>query len=218
MREYMNTHIQDGTVFKNNQIQYGKMLRLSRYDALIVYGDMSYKDSGDYKALGLTGKIGKYFHVIDVLCRRTSRAGAAKWLYDLYEARNLKNSFVKYMIEGLFAQDELVNDFDEEGKTRGYYIPVFADKKPKANKFERIESMSGYFERGNVWFNEQLKQGTDFTALTDQLLAFEKGSGAHDDGPDMLQSAIAHLNQASFVEKFEPKIISRKSRKSRNKY
>ena len=49
----------------------------------------------------------------------------------------------------------------------------------------------------------------DFQNLEDQLLAFEKGSGAHDDAPDALQSAIVEVNQITFVTKFEPKTKSR---------
>jgi hypothetical protein len=46
--------------------------------------------------------------------------------------------------------------------------------------------------------------------MEDQLLSFEKGSGANDDGPDFLQSGIAQVNKISFVTKFEPKTTSRK--------
>jgi len=42
-------------------------------------------------------------------------------------------------------------------------------------------------------------------------LAFEKGSGANDDAPDALQSAISHLNKIAFVTKFQPKITKRKT-------
>ena len=70
--------------------------------------------------------------------------------------------------------------------------------------------MEGYFQRGNVWFNEDYKGSTDFQNLEDQLLAFEKGSGAHDDAPDALQSAIVEVNQITFVAKFDPKSKSRK--------
>lgn len=216
MREYMHKHIQDGAVFKNEQIQTCKILPLHKYDALIVYGDLSYKDNGDFKAQVLVGKIGNEFHVIDASVRQLSRTNAAKWLYDLYENRHLEKFYVKYMIEGLFAMDDFVNDYDAEGARRAYLIPVVADKKSKANKYERIESMSGYFERGNIFFNEQLMQSTDFQNLFDQLLAFEKGSGAHDDAPDALQSAISKLNIATFVEKFKPIVIKRK--RKNNKY
>lgn len=215
MREYMHTHIQDGTIFKNEQMQPIKILPLHKYDALVLYGDLSYKDKGDYKGLMLVGKIGKEFHLIDAFLRQSSRSNAAKWLYDLYENRKLEKYSVHYYIEGLFAMDDFVNDFDEEGAERGYYIPVIADKQPKANKFDRVEGMAGFFERGNMFFNELLMQCTDFLALFDQLLAFEKGSGAHDDGPDALQGALAKLNNITFVEKFKPRIGKKRITKNR---
>ncbi|MCT4613597.1 MAG: phage terminase large subunit [Marinifilaceae bacterium] len=218
MREYMHTHIQEGAIFKNKQIQKTKILRLDQYDALCLYGDLSYKDNADYKAMILVGKKGKDFHIIDAFVRQSSRANAASWLYDTYEKYKLQNFAVSYLIEGLFAMDDFVSDFDAEGDRRGYYIPVVADKKSKANKFDRIESMSGYFERMNVFFNDKLMQTADFIALIEQILVFEKGSGAHDDAPDALQSAIAKLNNVCRVENFKARIKSRSTKRRKNRF
>lgn len=219
MREYQHTHIQEGVIFKPEQIQWKKRLPFNEYDALCFYGDLSYKDAGDYKAMILVGKKGREFHVLAVYVRKTSRRNVAKWLYDFVQDNNLLSYNVRYKIEGLFAQDEFVNDFDLEGDDRGWYVPVTADKKSKEGKFDRIESMSGYFERGNIWFNEEYKGSTDFQTLEDQLLAFEKGSGANDDAPDALQSGIVEVNQMAFVSKFDPRTVSRsevtKSKKNR---
>ena len=49
LREYMNTHVEDGVVFRHEDILYGAMLPLDEYDSLVCYGDLSYKDAGDYK-------------------------------------------------------------------------------------------------------------------------------------------------------------------------
>lgn len=70
-----------------------------------------------------------------------------KWSYIL------GNYNVQYYIEGNFAQDEFVNDFDTEGDERGWHIPITADKKSKSEKFDRIESMAGHFERKSIYFN-----------------------------------------------------------------
>ena len=142
--------------------------------------------------------------------RKTSRKMLAQWLYDLVEDEKLLNYNIRYMIEGLFAMDDFVSDFDVEGDLRGWYIPVTADKKSKIDKFDRIESMAGYFERLNVFFNAKYRGNNDFQTMEDQLYSFEKGSGANDDGPDFLQSGIANVNKISFVAKFEPKATSRK--------
>lgn len=125
--------------------------------------------------------------------RQKSRAHCAQWLYDQYELFHLDRYNIRYMIEGLFAMDEFTSDFDHEGEKRGYYIPVTADKRTKADKYDRIESLSGYFERKNVFFNSEMKNA-DMQTLIDQFLAFEKGSGAHDDGPDAVHGAIKWLS------------------------
>ena len=217
MREYMNTHIADGTVFKDNDIIFGRMLPLKDYEALVFYGDLSYKDQGDYKGMILVGKRQRQFHIIHTYLRRASRSMLAEWLYDIYEDKRLSRYNIKYLIEGLFAMDEFVNDFDNEGDRRGYYIPVVADSRGKANKFDRIESMSGYFERHNVVFNEAERDLPDQITLRDQLTAFEKGSKANDDGPDALQSAIRELFTITRVDRFPIETVSRSEMRSSSK-
>lgn len=210
MREYMHVHIQDGEIFKPEFMQYKEILPLDQYEGLCFYGDLSYKDAGDYKGMGLIGKTGREFHLIFCYLRKSSRKALAEWLYDLVEDNNLLDYNITYQIEGLFAMDDFVNDFDTEGDVRGWYIPVTPDKKSKIDKFDRIESMAGYFERMNVFFNAKYRGNNDYKTMEDQLYAFEKGSGANDDGPDFLQSGISKVNKITFVTKFDPKSVSRK--------
>lgn len=194
LREYMHVHIEDGKIFKFQDILYRKVLPLEKYDALVFYGDLSYKATGDFKGLVLVGKIGKEYHIINVYLRQASRKNLAEWLYDQYERyKYAKCTKIKYLIEGLFAMDEFVNDFDEEGDKRGYHIPVVADKRPKGDKDDRIESLSSHTERHEMYFNEDLK-GTDQDILVDQFLGFEKGSKIKKDGPDAVQGAVSWLN------------------------
>jgi len=201
MREYMHVHIEDGAIFKYEDIQKKKALPLREYDALCFYGDLSYKANADYKALVLVGKKGKEFHILLCYLQQKSRAHAAKWLYDMYELYNLQGVNIRYMIEGLFAMDEFVSDFDAEGEKRGYYIPVTADKRSKADKYDRVESLVGHFERKNVYFNADDIPDSDMQILIDQFLAFEKGSQAHDDGPDATHGAFSVVNVATHISK-----------------
>lgn len=209
--EMMNNPIEDGAVFKAENIQWKKPLKLEEYESLVIRGDLSYKDEGDFKALRFWGKKSREYHLIDCFVRQASRRAAAVWLYDLFEDLNNKTNRynIKVSIEGLFAQDEFVNDFDEEGDSRGWWIDVVADKRPVGNKFDRIESTSSKYERRRVWYNEDKKGSADFEAGLDQLLAFEKGSGAPDDAPDADHAAFDLLDRDSFMESFEPRISAR---------
>ncbi len=194
MREYMNTHIEDGAIFKHEDLKYCKPLPLKQYDSLCFYGDLSYKQNADYKAMVLIGKKGKEFHVLLTYLQQKSRAHCAKWLYDMYELHGLHRFNIKYMIEGLFAQDQFVSDFDTEAEMRGVAcIPVVPDKRPKADKYDRVESLSGYWERGWWFFNSE-DDTKDQQTLIDQFMAFEKGSKAHDDGPDACHGAVSFVN------------------------
>lgn len=194
MREYMHTHIEDGAIFKYEDILYKKAFPLKEYDNLCFYGDLSYKENADYKALILVGLKGKEYHILLAYMQQKSRAHCAQWLYDQYEKFELDKFNIRYMIEGLFAMDEFTSDFDVEGEKRGYYIPVVADKRSKTDKYDRIESLAGYFERHNVFFNTEQKNA-DMQTLIDQFLAFEKGSHAHDDGPDAVHGAFKWLSE-----------------------
>lgn len=216
LREYMHVHVAEGKIFKMDWMFWDKMLRLMMYDALIFIGDLSYKDKGDFKGMFLIGKKGKFYHIIHSFLRQTSRKMVAEWLYDKFEDRNLARYNVRYLIDGLFAQDEFVNDFDEEGEQRGYYIPVVANKKSYGNKFDHIDSISGKFERGWVVWNIDEKNLPDQMTAIQQFLNFEKGGGDNDDGPDGIGVGFKELDEVTFVEKSEPRIIKRETYQDQN--
>lgn len=209
LREFMHVHVSEGKIFKLEHMQWTKILPLNQYDALVLYGDLSYKEKADFKALTLMGKTGRHYHVLYNFCRQASRTDAAGWVYDLYEDRKLADLNVDYWIEGLFAMDEFVSDFDTEGDSRGYNIPVMPDKRVNVNKFDRIESIDGVFIRRWMWFNEAQKTSSDQITLIDQLLAFEKGSGTNDDGPDSMHGCMAKLNESTFQSSADPRVIKR---------
>jgi predicted phage terminase large subunit-like protein len=215
MRNYMHIHVSEGKIFKADYMQHKQMLPLAEYDSLELIGDLSYKDKGDFKAMYLIGKKGREYHIIHSFLRQTSRRNVAKWLYDLYESKGLHNYNINYSIDGLFAQDEFINDFDREGDERGYWIPVIANKKNLGNKHDRIDSIEGVFQRLWVWFNIEEKHLVDQVETIDQFLAFEKGSQAHDDGPDAIEAGFKKLDRESFTAKFKPIFTKRTMRNKR---
>jgi hypothetical protein len=209
MREYMNTHIAEGKIFKATWIQYKKMLAYSKYDAIVAYGDLSWKDEACHKSIVFLGKTGREFHILHIFFRQTSRADVAAWLYDIFEDKNLNGEAINYMFEGLFAMSEFSNDFDEEGENRGYYIPIVASMHTKGNKEERIESLSGYFQRMQFFWNIAEKDNADSALAVETYLAFEKGAKIPLDFLDALQGATTEVNQLAFVEKFDIKTTPR---------
>jgi len=209
LREYMHVHVSAGKIFTEEMMQWKEMLRLSQYDALIIIGDLSYKDKADFKGMYLIGKKGKEYHILYCFLRQTSRTEVAVWLYDLYEDKKLYKYNIDFLIDGLFAQDEFVNDFDAEGEIRGYYIPVIANKEKYGEKHNHIESILGRFLRRWVFWNIKEKNNSDQIVTLDQFYDFEKGSGTNDDGPDAVAVGFKELDKKTFIESFEPLIIQR---------
>lgn len=214
-KEYMNNPITEGAVFKDAWIRWRKLPDLRRYDHIVAYCDPSFKSSSknDYKAIKVWGKIGTELHNIKNFVRQCSTAEMVRWLYDLHESLP-EGVICSYYIEANFLQDILLDEFATEGNIRGYQLPIVGDKRAKPDKFQRIESISPLWERGFVWYNEDLQRDRDTITGNDQLLAFEKGSHAHDDAPDADEGAIYILQKKTRVEAFTPRLGRRISPKN----
>lgn len=195
-KEYMNNPINEGTVFQNKHIRYGKMLDLKHYRSLICYTDPSFKDSStaDYKATMLVGKTPKgEYHLLKAYCDQTSASNMVAWHYQVDSWIDGKVPSLHFM-EANFLQDLILEEFRTVGNAMGHQIPIRGDKRKKPDKFSRIEALQPLFERGLVIFNEKEKDSPGMQLLVEQLLMFEKGSKSHDDAPDALEGAIWLLN------------------------
>ena len=198
-QEYMNNPVSEGTVFRREDIHYGKMLPLRQYTAIVCYTDPSFKNSAtaDYKATILVGltKDGHY-HVLKACADQTSVTEMVAWHYQMmdYVAGQAP---VRYFMEANFMQDLMLDEFLKTGNALGKHVPLIGDKRQKGDKFARIEAMQPLFARALVILNEKEKDTQGMRVLVEQLLMFERGSRAHDDAPDALESAIWQLSRSA---------------------
>lgn len=211
-KEMMHNPITDGTIFRHDWIRFKKCLPLRKYDMLVCYTDPSFKSttSNDYKACRLWGKTGTELHLIDTYVRQDTVSGMVRWLYDLYE-RVCDVAAVSFYMEANFMQDTILDEFDSEGRQRGYQLPIMPDTRKKPDKIQRIEAVSPLWERGKVFYNIDLKDSPDMEVGIEQTLALERGSRVHDDAPDADEGAIWFLQRSARMEEFEPVITSRRS-------
>jgi predicted phage terminase large subunit-like protein len=209
-KEYMNNPITEGAVFKNDWIRWKKLPDLRKYESIVAYCDPSFKGStkNDYKAIKVWGKTGTELHNIKNFVRQSSTTEMVRWFYDLHESLP-EGAICDYYMEANFMQDVILDEFTTEGNLRGYQLPIRADKRKKPDKFQRIESISPLWERGFVWYNENLQTDRDTLTGLEQLLALEKGSHVHDDAPDADEGAIYILQKRTRIESFTPRIGSR---------
>ncbi|MBQ1818872.1 MAG: hypothetical protein II120_01590, partial [Bacteroidales bacterium] len=137
-------------------------------------------------------------------------AEMVRWFYDLHESLP-EGVICDYYIEANFLQDTLLDEFANEGNLRGYQLPIRADKRKKPDKFQRIEAVSPLWERGFVFYNEEMRNDPDMQAGLEQTLSFEKGTRAHDDAPDADEGAIWMLQKRTRLETFEPRCGHRRT-------
>ena len=214
-REFMHNPITQGKIFRHEWIRYKKVLPYGKYDAIVCYTDPSWKPktSNDYKAVRLWGKKGSELHLLDCFVRQATTGEMVRWLYDLYE-RLPEDASVRFLMEAIFLQDMILDEFEAEGERRGYQLPISGDYRKKPDKLQRITDISPLWERGFVFYNEALKDTPDMQAGIDQTLALAKGSSAHDDAPDADEGAIWYLQKESRQTRFEPRMGARPSAKN----
>lgn len=214
-KEMMHNPITDGSIFKFEWIRYKKVLPLHKYDMLVCYTDPSFKSTtaNDYKACRLWGKVGSELHLIDTYVRQDTVSGMVRWLYNLYE-RLPENVAVTFYMEANFMQDIILDEFAAEGNIRGYQLPILPDTRKKPEKIQRIEGVSALWERGLVFYNEDLKDSPDMQVGIEQTLALERGSRVHDDAPDADEGAIWYLQRNSRQQTFKPVAVPRRRPKN----
>lgn len=210
-KEMMHNPIKDGTIFRHDWIRFKKVLPLGKYDQLVCYTDPSFKSTtaNDYKASRLWGKSGSELHLIDCYVRQDTVTGMVRWLYDLYE-RTRDEAAVLFFMEANFMQDIILDEFTEEGKRRGYQLPITPDMRKKPEKLQRIEAVSPLWERGFVFYNEALKDTPDMQVGIEQTLALERGSRVHDDAPDADEGAIWILQKHTRQQIYKPRLGMRR--------
>lgn len=207
MCEYWLEPVEDGTVFRQQWIQWKDMPMSdwSNYDAIIGYGDLSYRANSDFKAIKIWGLKVKEreFHCLKSFVRQCDISVSADWLYE-FEEMLPEEVIINWYVEGNFIQDDFINDFDMEGEKRGYFIPIIADKRSKPDKFQRIEKLAAFYHRMQVFYNKLEKDNNDMKLAVDHLLAFEKGSGAPDDSPDADEGAFYYMMKHSKQTTVQP--------------
>lgn len=227
-RQFYHQHVEDGNVFKGEHINWGPMLAMHKYDALVVYVDPSYKDTkkNDFKAIVLLGKTGRYYHIIWAWVRQATKGAMISAHCNLFEEiRDGSPTFqadgacwreviCRHYIEANFMQgDTLMPLYEEEAAARQIHFRPRGDERKKPDKFGRIEDLSPFWESGLFVFNEKLKKTPDMQTLKDQFLAFPNG---HDDGPDAVEGACYYLSRKTKSATTPARTGRAKTNRSRN--
>lgn len=218
LREYFHKPTVKGKVFKADWIRWGRVPKLQSMDDIIAYFDPSYKPktTNDFKAIKVWAKKGLNLYCIDAFCKQTSITEVIKWFYDLHESMP-EDVVCEYWMEEVFLQDMFYEDFENEARERGYYLPIQGDTRKKPDKHSRIMAIAPLWERGLVVYDQKQKHNTHMITAIEQTLGFQKGAQIHDDGPDADEGAIWKLQKRGHVSDF-PGSTGRRKRNTNKSY
>jgi len=112
-REYFHEHIEEGLVFQNEWIHWGKAEKA--YDEIVIYCDPSFKGTkdNDYKAVVAVGKAGRHTDILRAWVRQASVTAMVAVFYDWFAEMGMG---ARYYMEANFVQDLLLDQFTREVK------------------------------------------------------------------------------------------------------
>jgi phage terminase large subunit-like protein len=197
-REYFNNPQIKGKIFLEEWLQFDKMPKLNQFKYLVQYLDPGFmkSKSSDTKSLVLIGLLNAKYYLIKVYCGQATINEMIEWCYqmDAYVKRNGGSAPLK--MEEVFLQSLLYKDFSAVAKEKGYAVPVSGDTRKKPDKDSRIMATAGYFERGDVFINEEERHNHHMKQWTQQYTFFRPGSTkVKKDGLDAFEGGIHILNQ-----------------------
>src|SRR6185312_11230339 len=195
-KEFMNNPQVQGEIFKDEQIQFAPIPKLTEFDCIVGHWDVAYAgtSTGDYNAITIWGLKGTMFYHIKAFVRQCKMYEAIKWMID-YDASTPSNVKIQWRFESQFWNDALKMTLEQVRKDTGKDFNLIQCERPVKNKFDRIVSLQPYFQNMRVYFNEKEKYNIDMQTGVSQLKAIEPGYKSHDDAPDAYEGAITYLSR-----------------------
>lgn len=195
--EYFQNPVKKGKLFQKEWFVFKKMPPLHKYKMLLAYLDGGFKKTrtSDTKALILLGIYNGEIHIRKAYVDNVSIETMIAWHYDLDAIIKKAGATCMWYMEEVFLLSMLYDHFDAAAPKYGYRIPIMGDKRAKPDKDLRIANTAGYFERGKVFIDEQIKDDRGLKRLINQYLRFRVGlRNVEKDGPDAFEGGLFILN------------------------
>lgn len=197
-REDFNNPIEEGKLFKAEDIIKRKVHGNESWDGLLAHWDLSYTRTGDYKAGVLLGVKGIDLTVLEVFCQRCEVNTAMASHFDWVKKYLTKGYTILGFYDATAAQQAvfgpIILQAAEDAKCA--YIPMPMHQ--EGDKHNRIATgiTNALFRKILTW-DDRLEIQPDMKEFMNQVLSFEKGTSGNDDAPDTLERAIT-LSQFYF--------------------
>lgn len=188
-REDYNNPIEEGKLFKAEEILTRKVHHREAWDGFIAHWDLSYTAMGDHKAGVLLGVQGLRLTVLKVFCQRCDINSAMETHFSWIKELKQKGYSVLSFYDATAAQKEVygpvILQCAEDNKCPDIPIPMHQE----GDKHNRIEvGIRNALTRKILWWDEALGNVLKLP-FTSMVLSFIKGV-KEDDAPDTLERAI----------------------------
>ena len=190
-REDFNNPVEEGKRIKAEWIRFKKTHGNQIFNGLIEFWDLSYKDTGDFKAGGIISIEKGRAHVLEIFNRQVSLSEAMNMHYEWQKKYNAKGMSIISYYDATAAQETVYEPewlvACEENNAVSIPIPDHA----AGDKHDKIDAtLTNTFQRGLITFDERLKDTDDMDKAIEHIVAFEKGCKTPDDILDVLEQCV----------------------------
>jgi hypothetical protein len=217
-REDFNNPIEEGKLFKADQIKKRHVHHRERFDGILIHWDLSYTSTGDTKAGCALGIKGINITVLETFCDRCSIPSAMEHHYAwVFKYKAMGYSPLSFY-DATAAQQAVYAPIIEQAAEDNDCPDIPFPDNQQGDKHNRIATtILNALHRGILWWSDTLA-GKLHDKYMDQFLSFEKGTAANDDAPDNIERGIS-LAQKFFgyskVEGSSKPTIGKRSKKRR---
>lgn len=201
MAEYNNTPHVEGTVFKDEMINWVDIPRIDHFECIIGHWDIAYAGNAtsDYNSVTVEGLKQSNFYVIDLFCKQTKMKAPLRWMSN-FQSKLPASVKIRWQYESQFWNDEVQRTIDEVQKETGVRLNL-VKVSIKGKKIDRIMSMVPYYQNNRVHYNKKIKSNNDTQIALAQLKGIEPGYNCHDDYPDGHEACTKELEKYTPVRK-----------------
>ena len=194
--EYNNDPHIEGSIFKEEQIQWTKLPNMNHFNIIVGHWDVAYAgtSTSDYNAVRVWGLKDKLFYYIDSYVRQSKMRAAIEWMVE-FQLQLPPTVYIFWQFEAQFWNDEVERTILEVQQERDIYLNIVKVANSRVNKYSRILTLQPKYQNARIFYNEKKKAHHDTQVGLGQLYGIEPGYSTHDDAPDADEQAISFLER-----------------------
>ena len=183
--EYNNKPHIEGTIFKDEDIQYAPLPKLNTFKIIFGYWDVAYSgtSSSDYNAIVVEGLKDRDFWEIDCFVQQCKMSVALAYMCQ-FQLGLPETVIVHWVFESQFWNDAVESAIRDAERQFNVRLNIIKRDRPRTNKYDRMLQLQPYYQNGRFFYNEKLKYKKDHQVAVAQLCGIEPGYNSKDDYPD----------------------------------